>query len=339
MLSEIDGKLAETSPRSILPAIKVNGTPVSTIPSALKICGIELPILDSLKESLSGLRSLTTIADTVHTIAPGESYTIITNYKDVWLGQADPITGQLPAVPRSPDGKILEHPQWKKVGVDAIKTVKVVASQALLVHISMQVNQIISMVDSVTDRLHDDRVAELEGCVRSLATALNFENPEHINDELCRVTIPLQQAISKNIRALKAEIDDCPSAKTSIFDAWGGDGLQAARKKMARAQDTAHNFFQGVVALYYAYACRTPSEITVAEETAIKIFSQLFSIIDFSLAHQCMALVAGGGNSTFFPSFWSDLYTQAESFCSMVQGQSEIELIISPCEHLGQGNE
>jgi|GEM_PF-4494141 len=306
------------STHKMLPAVRLGDQDIILSSDSLELGGIPLPISSFLNsdgnEPVCDLRVATSAADLAHTINPGEAYTIIVDNKDAWLAQVDPNTGTYPSVVRGSKGKILEHPEWKRVGPDMAKAAKAVGMQVLLVSIAIKINEIDKKITGVIHGLHNDRIAEIEGGINQLRTALTVENAETRNLELAQAAQTFQTAIPINIRSLIAEIESCSSERTGFFDAWAGDGLNEARKKMALAQESAQILSQGMQGLYLCYALRSPAEIGAATGITRHNLREILGKINFTRAHEKIALTAGGERTQSSPLFWRDLHGQFEYF-------------------------
>lgn len=308
------------------PVVRVGEKDIVVSDHSFDLCGIRIPLSNSEDSSVYDLRGITSIVDTVHTANPSEAYAIIVDNEEAWLAGFDPSTGTFPGVVRGENGKIVEHPRWRRLGPDAIKAAKAVGMQILLISIAIEVHKIGKEITGIIRGLHNDRIAEMRGGINILRAALDIKDIESRNRELSNAAQTLNIAIEKNITSLEEEIKNCPSEKTKIFDAWFGDGIDEAKRKMSLAQESGEILSHGIQALALCYMLRTPAEISAAVTSSKRALRNVLEKVNFSEAHKKLALVAGGKDSHHSPLFWHDLFGQFKTFYDNISDHEAISM-------------
>ena len=299
--------------------LEYNLAEIDNLPKSVTVFGMDIPIKESVSNTFKLLpTALSSMTDISHTCKQGELYEVIVNNKEEWLAQIDPDTGLLPGVVYD-RGRIKEHTKLKPVQPDAFKALKVIGQQILLTKIALQVAEINTKLITIEHKIHHDRVSEIEGGINQMKAALYCEDINNRNLELSNAAQTLHSAITKNLRALCEEIKECSSPKTGFFDAWLSNGLNTAKRRMAAAQESAHLLRQGLIALYFCYIYKVPSE-TGALQIVSNLIADILKKVNFGSAHMKMSLIADTNLL-----FWQNLYEQLDDFQFKMKAFSKLD--------------
>lgn len=118
------------------------------------------------------------------------------------------------------DGKIVEHAKLQAVGPSAIKAIKTVGAQVLLVSIAMQLNRIEEQISKVFQEFHGDRIAEIEAGKSLFRQACDMKDSEKREQLALHAITELTRGFEKTVSALSRQIDELPKETSSFLDNW-----------------------------------------------------------------------------------------------------------------------
>jgi len=118
------------------------------------------------------------------------------------------------------NGKIAEHAKLKAVGPSAIKAIKTVGAQVLLVSIAMQLNRIEEQISKVFLEFHGDRLAEIQAGKSLFNQACGMRDLEKREQLILHAITELTRGFEKTVSALTRQIADLPEEESSFLDNW-----------------------------------------------------------------------------------------------------------------------
>ena len=113
--------------------------------------------------------------------------------------------GTVTAVFRDEKNQILKHGRLKKVGKDLVNISKTMANQIMLVYIISQLDEINVKLDTIIRGQHDDRIAEIEGAIKTLRSLSSQDKSEIQN--VSGILRQINTGISKLERELKSRLN------------------------------------------------------------------------------------------------------------------------------------
>ena len=202
------------------------------------------------KSILEKLKYTSGIPEIVKTFAPDDVYKIVMRPENGELLKDS--AGNLGGVFYK-DGKIVQHAKLSKVGLDVVKAATAVASQVLLIHISMQLNKIEKKIDRLISELHNDRLSEIESGIKQYNQAMAMQDDNYKSNSLQLASQTLNSGLSKTIKSLKLQIEDIPDAKNGWFDNFFTTNSDIALEKFKPAEESFQACIYGLKTLTDCY--------------------------------------------------------------------------------------
>lgn len=129
------------------------------------------------------------------------------------------------------DGKIVEHAKLQAVGPSAIKAIKTVGAQVLLVSIAMQLNRIEEQISKVFEEFHGDRIAEIEAGKSLFRQACDMKDSVKREQLALHAITELTRGFEKTVSALSRQIKELPKENSSFWDNWGSNRSKKSVEK------------------------------------------------------------------------------------------------------------
>ena len=139
-------------------------------------------------------------------------------------------------------GKILKHGKLKQVDVNLGNIFKIAANQAMLAFIIVQLNEINEKLDLLLQGQHNDRIAEIDGAIKSYEYYANDKNPD--KSKYMSIILNIETGISKLESELN-QLSDKLNPKAKFSDNWFSDKNKSNLKNYNRFTESIGWIFKG----------------------------------------------------------------------------------------------
>ncbi len=151
------------------------------------------------------------------------------------------------------NGKIVEHAKFKAVGPNLLKAATAIATQALLIHIAVQLNRVEKKIDRIIDELHNDRISEIQTGIDLYEQAISMKSIEKRDGQLNNAIQSLTTGLNKSMRSLKIQIGEIPDAENGFFDNFLKKKSDIVAEKYRPAEETFLACIAGIKTLSECY--------------------------------------------------------------------------------------
>lgn len=152
------------------------------------------------------------------------------------------------------DGKIVKHARFKAVQPSAVKAIRTVGSQVLLVSFALQLSDIRKAVERLSIDLHNDRLAEIESGRNQLSQAFLVGHESRREQFMMHAIQSLNTGVAKTLRALRTQIAALPTTESGVWDNWGKSKAAKAKQRMLLASESYQAGLSGIQLLSESYA-------------------------------------------------------------------------------------
>lgn len=138
------------------------------------------------------------------------------------------------------NGKILEHAKFKEVQIEQTTTnvqnvgsaISSMYTQALLLKISMDIEEIFDEISGLKKELSNDRLSKLKTGIIQCDHAILARDEGNRKSMLTNAIQTLEEGIEKNLCYLKSKIYSAPNDEITFFTNWGSKGKSKKAKEI-----------------------------------------------------------------------------------------------------------
>lgn len=211
----------------------------------------QLSVFSERRErALGELRMLTGVPELVTSLNPDMVYRlVIPSGMVLQKGKDGLYSGVLYA-----DGHISKHARFDRVPPNLARMASAVGTQILLVSIAMQLNRIEQAIVTVSEELHNDRIAQIVAGARQYEAAMHMRDGGRRDGVILNAIQSLTEGVEKETSELRNRTQRLPDPSSTFWDNWGVSKAGRAASELRLAEDAFRAAVHGASVLSECYA-------------------------------------------------------------------------------------